>query len=819
MSLDGEGGSLNDWTLIHSDEAVENDEQRGYADAGTEELNQFQPESKIQEVEESDSPKATDGSDIERISEDGMEECSDSIISQVSHFSFIKASECRDADIESSSRGSSSGVSVLADDDNCDLSNFITSRDDEHLLTDLNVPAPRSYTHKPNRKLNIALSIVLVLSVTLVFGLGIGHFLGWSSRWTQQYSLHQIHIVKLQDLQNEMNACLQSHADNDVADKELVFCYEKVGYWKKKFQDILAENHVLQDFISKNKESVDDSIDDIEKCDEVNINMMAEYKKLKFHLIDQQLENVESLKQIEDMKRQNLEILNGMKQLEDENKILKAHIDMDEDKVDVETEDDKADELLIKQLSEENLELKKELALLTVALEMEEVDDTKAIEEIGNLRQRINSLLTENADLQQVIARLRYTEAVQNTVHPSEQNTEEMSEDSWLESTGFPDLNIFGFIDNLLKIATDKEAAKKELSQLQENLKNSYIELSKKAKEGLHTGQHILKEMHNEFESKVAALVNSNFDSSSLSTETIRQMGNTLGNAMLKLYKIGTEGMEAISTGKYDELGVTKKFGKVLRGMEKQWENMRDKMWGTSKKKSHSISGKKMTEFKGTESQSTAKPSHIPINSGNEKPNSNVVSLENGSKDSENLALNTQIDDQKENMDETNRMDNEIEEQLSYVERKGNCTLATDDWFIARAEGREFTRTLDSTQPGSWIFDRASNREKSRLSEMDPSNWYINRGKERRTVANSSSSISKKKSKKVHDDDDDDKKDKKYDKKKKNDKKKSKKSSQNKNREYKYDENYQSRKQKKSQWQKHHGQHVEWHSSDSYVSF
>ena len=75
-----------------------------------------------------------------------------------------------------------------------------------------------------------------------------------------------------------------------------------MDYWKKKFEDMLSENHVLQDFVDRNLHKEDP--DDDDKCEEANKNIEAEYRQLKFHLINQQLENVATLRQVEALKRQ-----------------------------------------------------------------------------------------------------------------------------------------------------------------------------------------------------------------------------------------------------------------------------------------------------------------------------------------------------------------------------------------------------------------------------------------------------------------------------------------------------------------------------------
>lgn len=76
----------------------------------------------------------------------------------------------------------------------------------------------RAYVHTPNTVLNNKLTLVLILSITAVVGLGIGHFIGWSNQWNQQRQLSMGQVIKLKQLQDDLLVCmkLQDQVDDET---------------------------------------------------------------------------------------------------------------------------------------------------------------------------------------------------------------------------------------------------------------------------------------------------------------------------------------------------------------------------------------------------------------------------------------------------------------------------------------------------------------------------------------------------------------------------------------------------------------------------
>ncbi|XP_037778029.1 F-actin-monooxygenase MICAL3-like isoform X2 [Penaeus monodon] len=66
------------------------------------------------------------------------------------------------------------------------------------------------YRHTPDRDLNSRLNIVVALTLACVLGLGLGHFLGWSSRSMWQDTLNSAQVRKLRELQDDLVSCMNS---------------------------------------------------------------------------------------------------------------------------------------------------------------------------------------------------------------------------------------------------------------------------------------------------------------------------------------------------------------------------------------------------------------------------------------------------------------------------------------------------------------------------------------------------------------------------------------------------------------------------------
>lgn len=58
------------------------------------------------------------------------------------------------------------------------------------------------------------------MSFTTVLGLGIGHFLGWSHFWNNQQRLSLGQVMKLRQLQNDLQECIdKQQRDDNIFDK------------------------------------------------------------------------------------------------------------------------------------------------------------------------------------------------------------------------------------------------------------------------------------------------------------------------------------------------------------------------------------------------------------------------------------------------------------------------------------------------------------------------------------------------------------------------------------------------------------------------
>ena len=66
----------------------------------------------------------------------------------------------------------------------------------------------RTYLHQPNQALNLYLTATLVIVATLVLGLGLGHFLGWSERLELQEQYADIREERMDQLTESLVTCM-----------------------------------------------------------------------------------------------------------------------------------------------------------------------------------------------------------------------------------------------------------------------------------------------------------------------------------------------------------------------------------------------------------------------------------------------------------------------------------------------------------------------------------------------------------------------------------------------------------------------------------
>lgn len=78
----------------------------------------------------------------------------------------------------------------------------------------------RAYFHQPNTVLNGKLNLILILTITAVVGLGIGHFIGWSNVYSRQQQLSLGQVIKLKQLQDDLLMCMKEQASSTVFGKQ-----------------------------------------------------------------------------------------------------------------------------------------------------------------------------------------------------------------------------------------------------------------------------------------------------------------------------------------------------------------------------------------------------------------------------------------------------------------------------------------------------------------------------------------------------------------------------------------------------------------------
>lgn len=76
----------------------------------------------------------------------------------------------------------------------------------------------RAYFHTPNTVLNGKLNLILILSITAVIGLGIGHFIGWSNVYNRHQQLSLGQVMKLKQLQDDLLVCMKDQASSTVSE-------------------------------------------------------------------------------------------------------------------------------------------------------------------------------------------------------------------------------------------------------------------------------------------------------------------------------------------------------------------------------------------------------------------------------------------------------------------------------------------------------------------------------------------------------------------------------------------------------------------------
>ncbi|XP_023226863.1 putative histone-lysine N-methyltransferase 1 isoform X1 [Centruroides sculpturatus] len=99
-------------------------------------------------------------------------------------------------------------------EDMIDLS--VVSSIQEELPPDIDLkPGRRHYVHTRNIHLNRWLNLIALLSAALVFGLGIGNFIGMSRQWWHEREIARRQVLKLKQLQDELVLCIKEKIEID----------------------------------------------------------------------------------------------------------------------------------------------------------------------------------------------------------------------------------------------------------------------------------------------------------------------------------------------------------------------------------------------------------------------------------------------------------------------------------------------------------------------------------------------------------------------------------------------------------------------------
>ncbi|KAH9400103.1 hypothetical protein TYRP_001660 [Tyrophagus putrescentiae] len=258
----------------------------------------------------------------------------------------------------------------------------------------------RAYVHTPNTVLNNKLTLVLILSITAVVGLGIGHFIGWSNQWNQQRQLSMGQVIKLKQLQDDLLVCmkLQDQVDDEtgfVHDHYKV-CLRDFDYWKDRIETLFSENHGLIEVFQKTQKHFHENGDHQNVIGEhecTNKTTIEEFHNLKLDLLVNQMEHLKLLEVLEKVKSKGKQNEKRVKVLEEENLDLKKKLEEEE-------EDDQELELTwgnrVAELVNENEELRQ-------TLEEDDVEDMKVL---GELRSQMESVRRENGELKTIIEQL-----------------------------------------------------------------------------------------------------------------------------------------------------------------------------------------------------------------------------------------------------------------------------------------------------------------------------------------------------------------------------------------------------------------------------
>ncbi|KAK8398991.1 hypothetical protein O3P69_004239 [Scylla paramamosain] len=208
---DSDRESLTGWTLVDR-EGKEGKPEKTTRSRGKKEDDKDSGESSsspvdVEKKDEENKEKNESGCGTE---EEGEEELSEDLISMGKRVQEIKGESVKDdGDVES--LGSSDVLVLDQEGKGVDEETDLSLASSPSLPEDLPAIKPDTqYRHTPDRDLNSRLNIVVALTLACVLGLGLGHFLGWSSRSMWQENLNSAQVRRLRELQDDLLSCINT---------------------------------------------------------------------------------------------------------------------------------------------------------------------------------------------------------------------------------------------------------------------------------------------------------------------------------------------------------------------------------------------------------------------------------------------------------------------------------------------------------------------------------------------------------------------------------------------------------------------------------
>ncbi|KAK8727764.1 hypothetical protein OTU49_009447, partial [Cherax quadricarinatus] len=174
-----------------------------------------------QKVQEIKASSGSDSSDIETLEcpdpgefyEDHALACNSmnsSLFSSSSLHSFTFVGGSEEGDVESLA-GTDISVLDAEKEKLADEETDLSLASSPSLPDDLPAIKPDTqYKHTPDKDLNSRLNIVVALTLACVLGLGLGHFLGWSSRSVWHESMSSAQVRRLRELQDDLVSCMNT---------------------------------------------------------------------------------------------------------------------------------------------------------------------------------------------------------------------------------------------------------------------------------------------------------------------------------------------------------------------------------------------------------------------------------------------------------------------------------------------------------------------------------------------------------------------------------------------------------------------------------